>query len=217
MCSVFGWTLLTPPETLWLWQTLLLMFPSPLSEEDSCEQRLQCISSVLFSIFPFLSYLLLPCLHLSLYLPSSLSSPPLLKRLSSAMRWRSYRPLSARLLNCQQLWDERISLKLSIMPFCILLPKIWQTDWSKWDDLSSSVDIIVPVRLCWIVLLKHQRVFSHHPAHIQYNDNNTDLCCFSFIMWIWGRCSTWGKRVVTAEKHEMICFLPLTLLIISGR
>ena len=79
-----------------------------------------------------LSYLSL----LFLYLPSSSSLSPLLKRLSSAVRWRSYRPLAARLLNCQQLWDERISVRL-------LIAASAGPDALKWDG--------------WFVLAGHRR------------------------------------------------------------
>ena len=108
ICSVFGWK-----PVLWLLQRhgdkpshAHRSFHLTLWGDDSCEERLQWISSLALS----LSYLSLLCL----YLLSSSPLSPLPKRLSSAMRWRSYRPLAARLLNCRQLWDERVSVKLSI-------------------------------------------------------------------------------------------------------
>lgn len=98
---------LTPPETPWQTGPRRLTFPSPAVGVGQLWADIAVNFLIFFFHFSIPSYLLLVCLHLPLYLPSSLSSPPLLKRLSSGMRWRSYQPLAAHLLNCQQLRVKR--------------------------------------------------------------------------------------------------------------
>lgn len=112
ICSVFGWK-----PVVWLLQR---QYGKP-SHVNSCF-RLSTVGggqlwaeiavNFLTLFIPFLhtlclSYLLLLWLH-----PPSIF-PLLLKRLSSGMRWRSYRPLAARLLNCQQLWRECLTETLN--------------------------------------------------------------------------------------------------------
>lgn len=156
---------LTPPETLW--------------QTSSCRRR-TAVSRYcsefphFFSLFSISSYLLLLCLHLPLYLPSSLSSPPLLKRLSSGMRWRSYRPLAAHLLNCQQLRVKRDLTETLSHNVCVAAEECDQSEkthlplWtssSSWDETQTpDASNVLPTRLwqwaqCYCCGVRASRIY----------------------------------------------------------
>lgn len=152
---VFGWK-----PVLWLLQRHCDK-PAHIDSRfhlDSCEQILQWISSSSFfsSIFPF------PLICCSSASISPSISPHLCLPL---LCWSAYhlvwdgdlighlQPISLIANN----WESRgISQKLSVTTF-VSLPRSWRVAWSKREDSSSSVDIIVLMRWdtnswCWNVL-----------------------------------------------------------------
>lgn len=160
---------------------------SPLLEEDSCEQRLQWISSLFLFHFYTLSVSLICC--------SSDSILPL----SSLFCWSAYHlvwdgdlighlPLVSLIAsNC----DESVSLKHSITAF-VLLQRSWRAEWSsektrspKWTSSSSwdqtqtlHVSNVLLRHLClrcWLYCrVVRASVTEHHlPQH-----NNRDLGFF---------------------------------------
>lgn len=198
---VFGWK-----PVLWLLQRHCDK-PAHIDSRfhlDSCEQILQWISSSFFFFFHFSipSYLLLLCLHLPLYLPSSLSSPPLLKRLSSGMRWRSYRPLAAHLLNCQQLRVKRDLTETLSHNVCIAA-----------EELTGRV--IKARRLIFLGGHHRPHEMRHKLLMLECSPNTSVAVTTALLLWSRSitylltttgigavfyssccRCSSWGNRII---------------------